>query len=120
MGKKIESFEDLEVWKESMRRTKDIYGDLTNCRDFSLRDQLQRAAVSVPSNIAEGFERQSNREYIQFLYIAKGSAGELRTQVYLAIDLKIIGLESGRDLLDSCKKVSSMLYNLIQTRRRNF
>ncbi|HQT92494.1 MAG TPA: four helix bundle protein [Candidatus Kryptobacter bacterium] len=120
MGRRIERFEDLEVWKESMRLARDIYGQLRNCRDYSLKDQVQRAGVSIPSNIAEGFERQSNKEYVRFLFIAKGSAGELRTQVYLATDLQIVDRKIGLELIDRCRKVSSMLYNLIQTRRRNF
>ncbi len=120
MGKKIESFEDLEVWKEGMRLTSDIYSLLGKCKDFSLRDQIHRAAVSIPSNIAEGFERQTNKEFIYFLFVAKGSCGELRTQLYLAIELDIIEKEIGLNLVDKCRKVPSMLYNLIQTRRRNF
>ncbi len=120
MSKKIESFEDLEVWQESMKLTTSIYTLLKNCRDYSLRDQIHRASVSVPSNIAEGFERQTNKEFIQFLYIAKGSCGELRTQLYLAVELQIISNEVGSDLIDKCRKVSSMLFNLIKTRRDRF
>ncbi len=120
MSKKIEKFEDLEVWKESMRLTTEVYGLLRNCKDYSLRDQIQRASVSVPSNIAEGFERQTNKEFIQSLFIAKGSCGELRTQLYLAVELRIIEKEVSVELVDRCRKVSSMLYNLIRTRRLNF
>ena len=120
MGKRIERFEDFEVWKEGMRLAIDTYTLLKNCRDYSLRDQIHRSAVSVPSNIAEGFERQTNKEFVQFLFIAKGSSGELRTQLYLATDIGIIEKEVALGLVDRCKKISSMLYNLIQTRRRNF
>lgn len=120
MSKRIEKFEDLEVWQEAMRLATDIYDLLKECREYSLRDQIQRAAVSVPSNIAEGFERQTNKEYIQYLFISKGSAGELRTQVYVVIELRLFEKNIGMELIDRCKKVSSMLYNLIQTRRRNF
>jgi four helix bundle protein len=68
---KINTFEDLEIWKEGMRISVKIYEMLKNCKDYGLKDQMQRAAISIPSNIAEGFERQTNKEFIQFLYIAK-------------------------------------------------
>ncbi len=80
---KIEKFEDLIVWQNAVNLSTRIYSTLKNCKDFSLRDQICRASVSVPSNIAEGFERQYNKEFIQFLYIAKGSAGEIRTQILI-------------------------------------
>lgn len=68
--KKIEKFEDYEVWKRFMRLAVDIYQNLKDCKDFGLRDQMQRSAVSIPSNFAEGYERQSNKEFIRFLYIS--------------------------------------------------
>ena len=79
MGHK--SFEDLEVWKRSSRLAVEIYSALRDCRDFSLKDQMTRAAVSIPSNIAEGAERYSDKEFARFLYIARGSSAELRTQL---------------------------------------
>ena len=82
---KIEKFEDLKVWQEGIKLTVDIYNELKDCRDFGLRDQMQKASVSIPSNIAEGYDRHSNKEYIHFLYIAKGSCSELRTQLYIAL-----------------------------------
>ena len=89
----IERFEDMDVWQHARVMAKLIYnisreGKLS--RDYGLRDQIQRAAVSVMSNIAEGFERGSNKEFIQFLFIAKGSAGEIRSQLYVAFDLGYI------------------------------
>jgi four helix bundle protein len=93
MAKKIEKFEDLEVWKESMRLAVDVYHHFKSLHDFGFRDQIQRSAVSIPSNIAEGFERHSNKEFIQFLFVAKGSAAELRTQLYLPIEIKFIEKE---------------------------
>lgn len=90
---KIERFEDIEAWQDSRVLVSTVYG-LTRAtdfsRDFGLRDQIQRAAVSVMSNIAEGFERGSNKEFIQFLYIAKGSVGEVRSQLYASLDLGYI------------------------------
>src|SRR5690348_4028536 len=78
------SFEDLEVWKRSARLAVKVYDVLRDCRDYGLKDQMTRAAVSIASNIAEGAERDSRSEYIRFLHIAKGSSAELRTQVYIA------------------------------------
>ncbi len=85
---KINRFEDLNIWKLSLKITKEIY-DLTAkkefSRDFSLRDQIRRAIISVSSNIVEGFEKNNNNEFIRFLKIAKGSAGEARNQLYIAL-----------------------------------
>jgi len=116
----IGKFEDLEIWKEGMRVSVKIYEVLQKCKDYGLRDQMQRAAVSIPSNIAEGFERQTNKEFIQFLYIAKGSCGELRTQLYLAKELKIITEEDFTTLLSKLIQLSSMIANFIKTRKNNF
>ena len=119
MGK-IEKFEDLVVWQNSMRIATEIYKTLKGSHDYGFRDQIQRAAVSIPSNIAEGYERQSNKEFIQFLFIAKGSCGELRTQIYLGIELELIDKEKGKEMLQQTREISAMLYGLIQTRKRNF
>ena len=73
-----------------MRLAVALYKQLTSCKDFGLRDQIQRAAVSIPSNIAEGYDRNSNKEFIQFFYIAKGSCSELRTQLYIASEVGVI------------------------------
>jgi four helix bundle protein len=120
MVKKIEKFEDLQVWKEGMQLTTKIYTSLVNCNDFGLRNQMQRAAVSIPSNIAEGYERNSNKEFIQHLFISKGSCAELRTQIYLAIKIGIFDESMGNELLELTKKISAMLMKLIKTRRENF
>ncbi len=119
-GKRIRNFEDLDIWKESMRVTVELYGLLKNLKDYGLKDQIQRSAVSIPSNIAEGFERQTNKEFIQYLFIAKGSAGELRTQIYLLIKLKIIDELKAQELIDQVRKISSMIYKLIQVRKSDF
>ena len=92
---KIEKFEDLIVWKDAMRLVVEVYEQMKECRDFGFKDQIQRSSVSIPSNIAEGYERQSNKEFIQYLYIAKGSCGELRTQLYLAINIRLMDKEKG-------------------------
>ena len=93
---KIEKFEDLEAWKIARQVVKEIYrvskNDLFAC-DFGLRDQICRAAVSVMSNIAEGFERDGNKEFINFLSIAKASSGEVRSQLFVALDQNYISEE---------------------------
>jgi four helix bundle protein len=89
----IEIFEDLEVWKAARRLVNDIY-EMTQGNQFShdwgLKDQIQRAAVSIMSNIAEGYERGSNKEFIQFLFIAKASSAEVRSLLFIAVDRKYI------------------------------
>jgi four helix bundle protein len=86
---KIEKFEDIQSWKKARTLTKEVY-EATRvgafAKDFGLRDQMRRASVSILSNIAEGFERGGDKEFLQFLSVAKGSAGELRAQLYVAFD----------------------------------
>ena len=119
---RIEHFEDLQIWKEARRLTKEIY-HLTSgskfSRDFGLRDQIQRAAVSVMSNIAEGFERGGNQEFAQFLYVAKGSCGELRSQLYVAVDQAYVSANESEGLLISLKRLSSMIGSLINHLKRS-
>ena len=95
----IKYFEDLEVWQEARQLTRQVYR-LTNnskfSKDFGLSNQIQRAAVSIMSNVAEGFERGGNQEFIQFLYIAKGSCGEVRSQLYVATGSRICGAKGIR------------------------
>lgn len=118
--RRISKFEDLEIWKESMILATEVYGALKELRDFSLRDQMQRCAVSVPSNIAEGYERQSNREFIKYLYIARGSCAELRTQLYLVIKLGLLETELGKRLVEKTRIISAMIHRLIQVRKERF
>jgi len=120
MVEKIEKFEDLNVWKEAMRLSVELYKSLKDCKDYGLRDQIQRSVTSIPSNIAEGFERQSNKEFIQFLYIAKASFGELRTQLFIAIEVKILDKTRGEEFIERTRKISAMLYNLIKIRKEHF
>lgn len=120
MSEKIRKFEDLEVWKESMRLAVKIYDCLKDCRDFGLRDQMQRCSVSIPSNIAEGYERNSNKEFIRYLYIAQGSCAELRTQLYIAKQTGALPESMGEKLLETTKKISAMLAKLIKTRKERF
>ena len=110
------SFEELPVWQKARQLVKYIYS-LTKgekfSRDFSLVDQIRRASTSVMFNTSEGFERGSNAEFIQFLYISKGSAGETRAQLYVAIDQDYISLEEFQKGVSMCKDVSGQLSGLI-------
>jgi four helix bundle protein len=113
--KKIERFEDLIVWQKSMSLAEDIYrvtkqGDFA--KDWGLRDQVRRAAVSVPSNIAEGYERQTTQEYVRYITIAKGSVGELRTQISLAGRIGHLTPVEASALVESCQEISRMLGGL--------
>lgn len=90
---KIERFEDVEAWKHAREISKLIYGISSGqdfSKDFALVNQIRRAAISILSNIAEGFERNGDKEFIQFLTIAKGSCGEVRAQLYIALDQKYL------------------------------
>ncbi|HHT9119361.1 MAG TPA: four helix bundle protein [Candidatus Hypogeohydataceae bacterium YC41] len=115
--KKAESFEDLVVWQKARELTKRVY-EITKDKkfsgDFSFIDQIRRAAVSVISNISEGFERGSNTEFIQFLFLAKGSCGEVRCQMYVAYDQWYITKEDFNTVKDSARQVSGMLGNFIE------
>jgi four helix bundle protein len=109
------SFEDLEVWKKSCRLSVKLYNLLKNCRDYSLKDQMCRAAVSIASNIAEGSERDSKQEYIRFLHIAKGSAAELRTQLYIAGEINVLDKATVHELTSELKHISAMLQKAATT-----
>jgi len=114
-------FEDLLVWQKSRELTRIIY-DLTKARgfarDFSLRDQIRRAAVSVMSNIAEGFERGSDPEFGRFLAIAKGSCGEVRSQLYVAHDQGYLAAVSFDSALERATEISRMLQGLTKKVRQ--
>jgi four helix bundle protein len=120
MEQSVKTFEDLNVWQESMQIAVDVYKMLDDCKDYGLKNQIQRSAVSIPSNIAEGYDRQTNKEFIQFLYIARGSCAELRTQLYLTIALDMMNKVSGNQLIERTHKISAMLFNLIKSRKQNF
>ncbi len=84
---KIDRFEDIKAWQKSKTLTVMIYNLVKDFRDFGYRDQIQRCSVSIMNNIAEGFERRLNKEFKQFLFIAKGSCGELRSMIHLGLEI---------------------------------
>lgn len=111
MGK-FQRFTELEVWKYSKTLASDIYRKTSEGpfnRDWSLREQMRKTAVSVPSNIAEGFERGGTGEFIQFLSIAKGSNGELITQLYIAYDIEYLSKEDYESLVQRAQMIGKML-----------
>ena len=112
------SFEDLEIWQEGIRMVKNVYLYLENNKDWGFKDQIQRASISIPSNIAEGFERKSNREFIRYLYIAKGSCGELRTHLIVAKDLEYLEKEIANQLISRAGNLSKKIANFIKARSK--
>ncbi|MGF1689522.1 four helix bundle protein [Photobacterium japonica] len=110
-------FEKLEVWKKSSRLSVDIVKSLLDCKNYALRDQLTRSSLSVPSNISEGEERETAKESARFLYIAKGSCGEMITQLYIAIELGYLSKEQGLHYIKEAKHISVMLAKLIKIRK---
>lgn len=113
----IERFEDIDAWKDARRLVKVVYqvsDDGQFGHDFGLRDQMRRAAISTVSNIAEGFERDSNKEFVRFLYIAKASAGEVRAQLYLAQDLGYLDQQTGDELMSLAQTVSRRIAAFIK------
>ncbi len=112
---KLAHFEDLAVWQKSKRLSVDVYRVTSGARfsrDFALRDQIRRAAISVMSNIAEGFERYSAADFRHFLAIARGSASEVRSQLHLARELSYLEEAEFRTLCDLCHEISRMLASL--------
>jgi four helix bundle protein len=112
----IKSFEDIIAWQKARILNKEIYtisskGKLSN--DYSLKDQMRRASVSITSNIAEGFEREGKQEFIHFLSIAKGSCGELRSQLYIAFDLEYISETEFQQLIQNLIQVSKTIGGLM-------
>lgn len=106
------SFEDLEVWKKSCRIAVRLYNLLKDCRDYGMKDQMLRAAVSISSNIAEGSERNSIPDFQRFINIAKGSSAELRTQVYISQKVNLVSDSDAAELIQELKSISKMLQAL--------
>ena len=112
---KIEKFEDIISWQKSKELAKDVYELFKGNKDFSFRDQIQRASVSIMNNIAEGFERRGDKEFKHFLFIAKGSCGEVRSMLYLAVELKYINQEDFNKLNNLSIEISKLLSGFIKT-----
>ena len=118
---KINSFEDLECWQEAKALAVDIYkissyGNLN--KDFSLKNQLRKSAISIASNVSEGKERETLAEFIRFLYISKGSTGELKTQLYITKEIGYLNENDFQGLMDRLTKISAMIGALIKSLKK--
>ncbi|MDP1590162.1 MAG: four helix bundle protein [Prosthecobacter sp.] len=121
MNKTVNQFEDLKSWQQGRELARMVY-DLTHrsafSKDFALRDQIRRAVISITSNIAEGFERDGRQEFIQFLSIAKGSCGEVRSQLYLAEDQSYVDVQEANQLRGLAFSISRLIAGLMTYLRR--
>ena len=113
----IVSFEELQIWQKARALTNRIYRATSQpsfSKDFGLIDQLRRAAVSISSNIAEGHERGGTKEFLQFLSVAKGSSGEVRSQLYVALDQGYMEKAECEQLIDDFRKLAIMINNMMK------
>lgn len=113
---RIYKFEEIQSWQKAKELTIGVYKNFSDNKDYGFKDQIQRASVSVMNNIAEGFERQTNKEFIRYLYIAKGSGGEVRSMLYLAKEFNYISDEQFEKLynlsLDATRLISGFIKKL--------
>ena len=115
MGK-IEKFEEIRAWQSAREVVNRIYETSQSekfKRDYTLADQIKRASISIMSNVAEGFSRQSRKEFIQFLFIAKGSAAEVQSQLYIALDQGYISEKEFREIYDKVEETAKLLSKFI-------
>jgi len=118
----IKRFEEIEAWQKTRQLTANIYKSTSTglfAKDFGLRDQIRRAAVSSMSNIAEGFERDGNKEFIQFLSVAKGSTGEVRSQLYVALDAGFLDQAHFNELFGSAEEASRLIAGFMRYLRQS-
>jgi len=115
----IKCFEQIESWKEARSLVKDVYAIFRDSKDYGFRDQIQRAAISVMSNIAEGFDRGSNKEFIQFLVIARGSLSEVKSLAYAGLDIGHLAPDSFENIDKRCTNLSNMIDGFIRYLRNS-
>jgi four helix bundle protein len=106
---KINNFEDIIAWQKAQLLTLSVYSQFKGCKDYSFRDQIQRASVSIMNNIAEGFERRGDKEFKHFLFIAKGSCAEVRSMLSIADKLGYMGSEKTKEHIQLTIEVKKML-----------
>jgi len=119
---KIQRFEDIQAWQEARVLTQEIYtfsGSGQWAKDYALRDQIRRASISVMSNIAEGFERRTDMDFARFVSMAKGSAAEIKSQLYIALDQGYVDQNRFNELYEKCDKVSRYLGSFIRYLSQN-
>jgi len=110
--------EKLDIWKKSARLSSNVYKAFRECRDFGFKDQITRASLSIPSNIAEGMEKTSLKDQIRFLDISKGSAAEFATQTYIAMDIEYLNKQTGKEWIDSADHLIAMITKLQQSLKK--
>jgi len=113
----MNNFKDLDVWQRAARLSVELFQEMKACNEYGLRDQVTRSALSIPSNIAEGTARLSDRESVQFLSVARGSAAELESQVLIGMDAGLIGRDAGQRWLREVRDIQAMLTGLIKRYR---
>jgi four helix bundle protein len=112
---KTMKFEDMEVWKRSARLSAELYKSFFDCRDFGFKDQITRSGLSIPSNIAEGAERASKKDFACFLQYAKGSCSELRTQIYIGMEVGYVDRNEGSTWVNETREISAMLVGFVRS-----
>jgi four helix bundle protein len=112
------AFENLDVWKRSAGLSADIYKELKQLTDYGFKDQITRSGLSIPSNIAEGMERSSGKEKVNFLSYAKASCAELRTQIYIGVKINYISKVTGKKWIEETKEISAMIVGLTKSIKR--
>ena len=115
----VKKFEDLIVWQKAQDLAVVLYQHFSTLKDFAFRDQLLRASVSISNNIAEGFDRRTNTDFIRFLYISISSNSEVRSKLYLADRLNYLEEDEIAKLIEASNEISKMLYGLIQSMKKN-
>ena len=111
---RIEKFEEIDSWKEARLLVNDVYKLLAGCRDFGFKDQIQRAAISVMSNIAEGFDRGSNKEFVQFLVVSRGSVSEVKSLAYAGLDIGYFDDTAFQRIIARCVKLINIINGFIR------
>jgi four helix bundle protein len=112
---KIEKFEDIIAWQKAQDLTISVYKELNNCNDFGFKNQIQRALISIMNNIAEGFERRGDKEFKHFLFVAKGSCGEVRSMLYLALEFNYLDEKRFQEYYNLSIEISKLISGLIKT-----
>ena len=116
---KVRNLENLRVWQETRSFVNEIYELMSNCKDYSFRDQLQRASISIMNNIAEGSESGSDKAYIRYLIVSRGSCSEVKSMLYLCEDMKFCTPEKRKELQSKLLIISGQIYKLIEFLKNN-
>ncbi|MCX6194448.1 MAG: four helix bundle protein [Cytophagales bacterium] len=112
---KIRTFEDLFVWQRAIVHSIEIYNRFQSVTDFGFKNQIQRASISISNNIAEGFERGSDRDFRRFLFIAQGSCSEVKSMIYIALKLNYISEDEFSTIYGQLNEIGKMLFGLMKT-----